>query len=252
MAAALGPLIRRQQLAFASLRGRTATIIGQTFDLLGGVSDAEQVAFAARAAEVVRGGQIAAARLTDAYLAAFMARLVRARVAIPQGIDLEAVTGPAVRNGTPLAEVYARPVVTVRTMLARGSTLTEALAGGRARAVSSAETDVQLTSRAAAREFMRADPTISGYSRVPDAGACALCLTAAEQTYHSDDLMPIHNRCGCSVAPIVGSRNAGAEVTREGPPAPADTTIAVHLHGELGPVLASAEHAFTGPRDLTT
>lgn len=43
---------------------------------------------------------------------------------------------------------------------------------------------------------------IVGYERVPDGGACVLCLTAAGQRYHSDDLMPIHDKCGCGVEPL--------------------------------------------------
>lgn len=46
---------------------------------------------------------------------------------------------------------------------------------------------------------------IVGYERIPDGDACELCNLAAGQRYKTDDLMPIHNLCGCGVEPVMGN-----------------------------------------------
>jgi hypothetical protein len=181
--------------------------------------------------------QAVAAQLTDGYLAALMRRP-------PLGVDLEDLTGAAVRNGTDPAEVYRRPFVTTWTALKRGASPADALAAGRARLEATAAMDIALSSRAAAREVGRADPNIAGFQRVPDGGACEFCEMAAGQRYNTDDLMPLHNRCGCTVEPIAGGR----EVESETIPDPA---VDVREHGELGPVLVGAGDHFTDEDELT-
>lgn len=47
------------------------------------------------------------------------------------------------------------------------------------------------------------EQAIVGYERVPDGDACKLCNLAAGQRYRKPNLMPIHNRCGCGVRPLV-------------------------------------------------
>lgn len=44
-------------------------------------------------------------------------------------------------------------------------------------------------------------PEIVGYRRVYD-GGCKYCLEAAQLMYHSGNLMPLHEHCGCGIAPV--------------------------------------------------
>jgi hypothetical protein len=87
------------------------------------------------------------------------------------------------------------------------------------------------------------DPTILGYQRVPDAGACAFCRLVAGQRYRTDQLMPLHNHCGCGVDVITADNRAGFtgkpenDLSKPG--------VAVNDHGELGPVLGDPAHTFT-------
>lgn len=272
-------LVRRYHTTLIGLRDRTGAAVGKIWDSVGGLDDAALEAFQASAARAVLGGQLATVRLADAYLMHYMA-LATHTPPRPTGLDPASVTGTAVRNGTTAEEVYARSVVTARGAISRGADFTDAIARGRARAVSSAETDVMLANRAAATEIMGADERIRGYERVLDGRACLFCAAASTQVYHSGDLLPLHDRCGCTVAPIIGSSNPGKVLNRQlladlkeqggskywttkgevaddgsitvfgddGKARPLE--VAVEQHGELGPVLTDASHAFTGPHDI--
>jgi len=45
---------------------------------------------------------------------------------------------------------------------------------------------------------------IGGFQRVADGGACEFCQTVDGAFLYSDDVMPLHNRCGCGIEPVVG------------------------------------------------
>lgn len=188
----------------------------------------------AAALPIVAAGQRSSASLTNAYIARSIGRA-------PTPIDISQVTGAGVRNGTPPATVYERPFIRVWTALAAGKLYADAVNEGLQRAQSNAAMDVQLSMTHTVAAVASSDPTILGYKRVPDPGACDLCTIASEQLYHDDSLMPIHNNCGCGVEII----------TSKFPPAPSDVQTppdapqpVVHEHGELGPVLAVAGEHF--------
>jgi hypothetical protein len=145
-----------------------------------------------------------------------------------------------VRGGVDPQTVYRRPFVTVWSALGAGKLWQDAVAAGLNRATSTAAMDVQLASRAAFREVQAADDQIRGYTRVPDGGACAFCLEVAGAFVKSADAMPLHNRCGCSLEPVLSTQ----------PTTPVPDGVAVHEHGELGPVLTDPAHDFTAGSDL--
>jgi hypothetical protein len=205
---------------------------------------------------LVTGAQRQSAALTEAYIARALRRA-------PRGIPIGDVTGAAVRAGTTPEDVYTRPFITFWSALKNGDDFAAALAAGGARATNAAATDVQLTMRATAAETGSEDDDITGWERVPDGGACSLCLIASTQRYHSDDLMPIHAHCGCGVRPLTGdhghviNRDLYGRLKAEGEidkitrqraaqrdsPDPLEAEV-VH-HGELGPVLVDPAHHFT-------
>lgn len=228
------------------IRVRTAATVAAAWDGLGKWDDEDVGRWLSTVLPVVAGAERASSALTNAFLARALGRR-------PVGVALDRVTGAAVRNGTPPADIYRRPLVTVWTALAEGVPWVDAVARGQTRASASAQTDVQLTSRATLREIGNADPGIHGFERVPDGDACELCLIASTQRYHTDQLMPIHDRCGCSVEPIL--EPTGQIINRDryealaaGDDAAVRATI--QEHGELGPVLTNADHHFTDAAEL--
>lgn len=176
-----------------------------------------------------------------------------------------------IRNDVDPEEVYQRSIVTARTVLSKGGVWLDAMAAGRARAVSTASTDVVLANRAAADVEGSARPSVRGYRRVLTGSSCMFCATASTQTYHSADLAPLHNACDCDIAPLIGTSDPGRVLNRDllstlkergpdywsqrgfvdpdGQPLdPADLSpdlIAVHEHGEMGAVVAAAGDHFT-------
>jgi hypothetical protein len=115
------------------------------------------------------------------------------------------------------------------------------------------------------------DDRIHFYRRVLTGRSCMFCATASTQRYRGSDLMPLHGRCDCAVAPIFGDEDPGQVINhqvlsklkakgpgywkergfvdangdpiepgREGP-------VAVRQHGELGPTLVDRHDHFDGP-----
>lgn len=193
-----------------------------------------------RVLPVITASQRRSAGVTDAFLAQAVGRR-------PLGVPPGDVVGAAARNGASPEDVYTRPFVTLWTALKVGDDFPDAMNAGLARATSTAATDVQLAMRETLRVVGGEDDHILGYSREPDGEACDFCVLVSGQRYTTDQLMPIHNHCGCGVTPITaanrgsftGRPEGDLSVTRDG------LTAEVRDHGELGPVLVNAAHDFT-------
>jgi hypothetical protein len=129
-----------------------------------------------------------------------------------------------------------------------------------------AETDTQLAARAQAKQFMVVKK-VDGWRRIihPElsrSGTCGLCIVAADRIYHSSELMPLHDRCKCTVAPIINSIDPGYSLNKSdlnalyqqvgGTQAAqlVKTRITVHHNGELGPVLGVQGQHFRSPSDV--
>lgn len=236
-------LARRYQAHLAILRDRAAVGVQSVWDRLPGYDEKNVEPFLAKAVPIIGDAQRGAVRLTDAYMARAAKGKIYGLLAGPNGQDL---IGAGVRNGVSPEDVYRRPLVTVWTALSKGVQYDKAIASGLARATATAQTDVALSTRAAAVEYGNRDPNIIGWSRVPDDGCCDLCELASEQRYGSSDLMPIHDRCGCTVEPETGSLGDTAPPSGELD----GVAVAIQEHGELGPVLTKAGDNFTSEADL--
>lgn len=158
-------------------------------------------------------------------------------------LDVAAVTGAGVRNGTAPVEVYQRPFVTVWTALKAGTRFEDAVAAGLARATGSAAMDVQLTMRSTLTDIGSRDDLILGFERVPDGDACDFCVLVAGQRYTTADLMPVHNHCGCGVD-IITAENRGDFTGKTGNDLSMPAAVSIAEHGELGPLLVGADHHF--------
>ena len=251
-------VVTQYQRALQMLITQVGAYALATWDALGSWRDDAAEQWIAELLPVLLAGQSGAVALTDAYLAEYLD-------AAPIGLVPDELIGSAVRGGAALEEVYTRPFRTVWAKLAEDKPLTEAVSAGRARTQATVAMDMQLSGRAAAREGM-ARSGVVGYRRVVSGSStCDLCAIASTQRYRTEDLLPIHNRCGCVVAPIVGERDPGQvinkdllrELRQRG--AVKDITeqrqraaakVATAEHGEVGPVLVNADHAFTGADDI--
>jgi hypothetical protein len=208
----------------------------------------------------VAGAQRHTAATTDAYLARMTGLMLDRRVA-PAGV----VNVTALR-GSPNALVYQRLGENYRWQRAQGLDHAEALRRTSQRAEVMADTDTTLAMRAQSRRFMTRRG-IAGYRRVirPEAsagGTCGLCIAAADRIYHKADLLPVHDRCSCETAPIVGGQDPGYSLNSADLDALygaagsthrkdlARVRITTHHHGELGPVLGIKGQKFRGPADL--
>lgn len=226
-------LVDTHIVELARVRELVARAVGAAWDTLPGLDEEDVLRFLELALPVVQGGQIQTARLTDAYLARALERQ-------PIGIPTAEVAGAAVRAGATPAEVYRRPFVTVWTALQNGQPWEQAAAAGRARAIGTARMDMQLTNRATFDAVQHADPSIRGYRRVPDGGACAFCRKVAGAFVKSASAMPLHNGCGCGLEPVLEREHV----------TPTPEGVAIREHGELGPVLTDPAHDFTSAADL--
>lgn len=255
-------IVRRAQVEQARIRTATVAEALRIWSAVGGVTEQDLERFVAAVRPVVRAGQ----QMTVDVTAALTAQLAGG----------SAIGGPSVDTltlrGVDPAEVYARPVVTARTGLSQGKQWAVAMREASQRLEQIVATDVQIAKREAARDIMTADQRIVGYRRVLTGNSCALCATASTQRYRTGDLMPIHSSCDCEVVPIIGDRDPGRIINQDllrdlqsegGPGYWNDRGISVnadgqvirladesplevteHVHGELGPVIADAEHSF--------
>lgn len=255
-------LARTHTVAMAILRNMISRLLRAAWEDMPAYNETDIDRWLAQVVPIVGAGQRQAASLTDAYLARAMERR-------PLGVDPKLVIGAAVRSGTTPEEEWRRPFVTLWSALSRGAAYEQALKDAWERADAMAQLDVQLSMRATAREIGLRDDGIYGWRRVTDGNACALCQIASTQRYHRGDLLPIHARCGCTVAPLtspsdqivdrrlygeleasgaIQRRTAQRQRARGVEPAP--VVAAVRRHGELGPVLVNASDNFTTAAEI--
>lgn len=264
-------MAERYRDALVVVRSKVAQRVAQAWDRLGSWDRPDVERFTAVVVPTVEAGQRRAQALTDIYLS----RLVGIG---PVGLT-ESV-GASTRNGTEPAAVYERPFVQLWAALGAGVDFERARAAAGARAAGSAQTDVSLSMRAAAVEWSdqaEFERRVIGWERVMDDGACAFCAAASTQRYKSADLLPLHDRCNCSVAPVfpetdlairrfngqlldrlkAEAQNGGRtdywnskhfKVSQDGELQLPQ--VATHEHGELGRVVTEAAHDFTGPSGI--
>lgn len=116
------------------------------------------------------------------------------------------------------------------------------------------DTDVSAAANDGALNVYRHSTRVKMYRRVihPElsrSGTCGLCVAAASRTYHVSHLNPIHRRCHCTVAPIVGNDDPGFDLYQKdldriykaaggtGKAGLANLRFAVANDRELGPVI---------------
>lgn len=214
----------------------------------------------ARIARQVVAGQRQLAAITDAYLARLLAALAEVRVAPAGTVPVEGL-----RRGVDLLDVYDRLGGQYRWLRSQGLPEPEAIARVVARAEVMADTDLSLAFQrqivASLDEDVAGREDVYGYRRVvrPElaaGGTCGLCIIASDRIYTRGNLLPLHGRCGCTVAPITEAGDPGEQLNRQDLDALYEaagsnrakdlkrTRYVVQENSELGPVLAAEGDAF--------
>ena len=239
--------LRAQIVAYASAVWATASL-----------SDAMILRLVEFVAPAVQAAALQTANLTSVYLAAVTNT-------DPLPVDDIVTLG----RGTPPEVVYARPVITARTAVARGKPIAEAFDAGYRRLESLATTDMQMA-KVRQADASLAYAGVTHYRRVPKgAGTCAMCLIASTKRYNTGDLMEIHPGCDCGVEPIESGLDLDdvldeglLEAThakvkeftgiedRGGRAVDYRKLIITQDHGEIGPLLAWKGDHFDGPMDI--
>lgn len=268
-------LLRRQtQASYQLLVGRVRTqldaFVTAHWNGLEAWRDADIVRFENVILPAVLAGQRQVAQLTNAQLT-LSRNIALGTNESPRSLDLEAVTGEAIRGVDPTV-VYQRPQKTLNFALSKGATLTSAVGQGLARLRNITATDLQMSkTRTVAYQGQ------ASYFRRTLTGAenCALCVVASTQRYKRGNLQPIHGGCDCGCEEIYGE-DPGQILDRvtleqvhdaiteqfgntdraaryiDGLNERSDylDLIVVRDNSELGPTLAWRDHRFTGAAEL--
>lgn len=255
---------RRDRATAAAVSYATTQLDG--FD--GWYDRSATASFAARIAARVRGVQGQVAGATDAFLARTLA-LQSGRPVRPAGaIDVRG----GLRRGVDPLEVYGRTADTYRFRIAEQDPPVEALQRATVRLQVMVEMDVALAARdQASATLSRSTVAVAGYRRVihPElakGGSCGLCIAASDRVYAVAELLPIHERCNCTVLPILGDMGGDGdpglrinaddlarlyeEAGGTAGKALKRTRYVVVEHGELGPLLRVDGQKFRGPDDV--
>jgi hypothetical protein len=163
------------------------------------------------------------------------------------------------------ASPYGRVADTVRFELAGGRGLDDAIRIGLQRADVMVRTDLALARRLQSRETLEGNQRVYGYRRVvhPElsrTGTCGLCIAAANRRNSREDLMPLHQRCKCTVLPITAGNDPGGAFDQDKKFADAyglalsnraadlkEVRVRYEWNNELGPTLSDAEHRSANP-----
>lgn len=163
----------------------------------------------------------------------------------------------AVEDSTTQA-IFNRPARAFRALEAEGASKDIAEEAARDRIELLIEDNLMLAQRFAELEIVQTaadlDQTVIGYRRVihPElsrTGVCGLCIAAADRHYTVGTLLPIHDRCKCTVAAVTESHDPADDVNAAdlgalygqaggtGGAALKRVRYQVDEHGELGPTL---------------
>ena len=214
----------------------------------------------------IEAGQLTIANLTDAYVAHMTDGEPSAELVDPSTL----------RAGINHADVYRRPAGAMRSALASGASMSDAIESGAKRLANLVSTDMELAHTHQARASMlaankaagrrRGRGRVNAYARtLQGEDNCALCAIASTQRYWVGDLLPMHPGCNCGVRPLgVGEHleqvidrelleathaqveGLTGEYDRSGRLVDYRQLIVTREHGEVGPTLTWKHQRFTG------
>ena len=205
-------IIRAYGYSYDEIRLAVGDIASQLWLELGGPDDRRALEAAEAIIEAVNAAAADTAILVDAYIGEYVGA-VAGTTSSASPLDLAQFTIDQLRN-TPALDVYRRPAIAVRTALSRGVDYDTAMQQAAGRVEGMAQADIALAHREQARTSMT-DHGLDHYRRVLTGASCRLCMIASTQRYVTGELMPIHSRCDCRVAPLVDGTDYGRVINRD-------------------------------------
>lgn len=201
------------------------------------------------------------AALTDSYLARVLTDVLGRPVGPRGAID---VSRPLRAGVDSYEQVYWRVTTTARVALSEGSTRSQALSLATDRADAMIRTDAAMARREQASRVFSSEARVVGYRRVvhPElsrSGTCGACIAAADRRYHREELLPLHDRCKCTMLPITTAHDPGGTLNQKdfadayalsGSTSARDlkeVRVRYDWHDELGPRLAPASQRSADP-----
>lgn len=181
------PATRRFQATIASVVDRATPALQRAFDSL---DDYDEASIAALTAKVTSN------------LTAVKATAVRS--ALGYYTVLAGVRPPTIAPGeVPTTANIRAPFISVWQALASGHSFEDARLAGRARIEAVAMDFAVSSARQTGDLFVaKAGLRVSGWDRIPEAGACDWCEQVAADTYPSAEAADFgHDRCQCTAAP---------------------------------------------------
>ncbi|MCM0622502.1 hypothetical protein [Nocardioides bruguierae] len=199
---------------------------------------------AARSVRILQPARQQTGGLGAAYVREVLAGLDAVREKAP------AINLPAARLGADLEQVYSRPAEAYRLTYALTEDTAAATTAAQERLFTLVRDDLTVARRDGEMLQMRASG-VTHYRRIvhPElsaTGVCGLCLAAADRLYSVAELLPIHDRCKCTVAPDSDTADEAVSIDLDQLYEDAGGTdgaalkrvrYQVNEHGELGPVL---------------
>ena len=238
-------LTRVYQQELKRTRQAVAHAVAHHWNQLPDYKDEQIDPFLNKVLPIVQAGQSRAVALTSAY----MSRKLGIQ---PVGLDLNQLTGAAVRNGVDPRDVYSRPFTTVWGAIYTIG-INAAVEKALNRLMSTAEMDVTMSARDASTAFAQnSDGAVAYFVRVADPSCCDFCQMIDGAKVFADDPAPLHNNCGCTVEPVSYDSSAASDqndLTSFAAGSEFDD-VKIEEHGELGPVITYKNYEFTGPQDL--
>jgi hypothetical protein len=252
---------RAQARAHAAQQASVRAMLAAAWRKLPNPYDPEaEAAFAIEAGRIVDQGRQAFA---DVTLYTLRRTLQDAGVTPPSTPKL-----PERPRGIDVTEEMLRATKEARWRISQGMDPSRAMAAGLRRAQSMAEMDLAVAARDAYTAAVKDVPQVIGTRReihpeLSESGVCGLCIAAATRIYKKRALMPLHAHCKCQPVPVLLGQDDIAQILngqslRElyeglgltGRQKLSKVRVREVEHGELGPLLVDAEHAFRGPGDL--
>lgn len=149
---------------------------------------------------IVMSGQLTAAQMTGPWLDGLLGPENEDRPDAHRIVP-EAFAGVD-GAGRPLTQVLVAPIWTVLRAVTAGRPIVQSLVAGRSLLDAIVRTAVADTGRAADSAAMTARPSVTGYIRVVEGGACDRCIVLAGNEYQTDRAFLRHPRCNCGMEPI--------------------------------------------------
>lgn len=126
-----------------------------------------------------------------------------------QELDLDEVTGDAIREPEGLEHHWHIPFFSMGAALSAGVAFLEALEGARNAVERQATTDLSFVQSAVMENLGSRLESVRGFRRVTNGEQCQFCDECTERVYRTFELAQLHPGCNCSVAAVFRDSDPG-------------------------------------------